>query len=164
MYNFDSLNFDFDILKWESGFLSEKIKDQLVDQLKIEDEELNRSEWVKSKGEISLKEINKRYLIDTDVHYRVNQGLSSKLVNYSNGIFTLEVILSDKWLKDFNTTAKELGYLWKSKNPELENARGCKVYIIDAKSYPYKQSLIHQGIKPHYDAKKWLIFAKGHLN
>lgn len=98
------------------------------------------------------------------MYYRVGYGLSSKLLNFSNGIFTLEIVLSKKWPKDFNTTAQELAYLWKNTHTELNIAIGCKVYIVDARSYNYKQILLRKGIKPGYDAKKGIIFRKGYLN
>ena len=85
--------------------------------------------------------------METDMYYRVGYGLSSKLINFSFGVFTIEVVLSKKWSKDFNATAHELAYLWKNSHKELEKAIGCKVYIIDARTYhplrSYHQLLIH---------------------
>ena len=102
--------------------------------------------------------------METDMYYRVGYGLSSKIINYSNGIFTLEIVISKKWPKDFKTTAQELAYLWKNSHSELNRAIGCKIYIIDSRKYDYKQSLIQRGVKPGYDAKKGIIFCKGYLN
>jgi len=102
--------------------------------------------------------------METDMYYRVGYGLSSKLIKFSNGIFTLEIVLSKKWAKDLNATAQELAYLWKKSHKELNKAIGCKIYFIDSKTYLYKQALIHRGVKPGYDAKKGIIFRKGYLN
>jgi len=60
--------------------------------------------------------------MERDVYYRVGHGLSSKLLGYSQGIFTLEIVSSRKWSKDYNTTAQELAYLWKNSHSELSNA------------------------------------------
>jgi len=98
------------------------------------------------------------------MYYRVGYGLSSKIIGFANGIFTLEITMGKKWNKDFNATAQELAYLWKNSHKELKKAIGCKIYIIDAKKYPYKQALLHRGVKPGYDAKKEIIFRKGYLN
>jgi len=98
------------------------------------------------------------------MYYRVGYGLSSKIIDYENGVFTIEVVLGKRWSKDYNATAQELAYLWKKSHKELEMAIGCKVYIIDAKIYNYKQALIHRGVRPGYDAKKGILFRKGYLN
>lgn len=98
------------------------------------------------------------------MYYRVGYGLSSKLIKFSNGIFSLEVVMSKKWSKDFNSTSQELAYLWKNSHKELKNSVGCKIFIIDARTYQYKQALINRGVKPGYDAKKGILFRKGYLN
>jgi len=113
---------------------------------------------------MNIEEINRKHLIETDMYYRVGYGLSSKIIGFSNGIFTLEIMIGKKWNKDFNATAQELAYLWKNSHKELKRAIGCKIYIIDAKSFSYKRALIHRGVKPGYDAKKGIIFRKGYLN
>ena len=113
---------------------------------------------------MNIEEINRKHFIETDMYYRVGYGLSSKLVNFSNGIFSLEIILTRKWPKDFNATAQELAYLWKNSHDELKKAIGCKIFIIDSRTYTYKQSLITRGIRPGFDAKKGIIFRKGYLN
>ena len=113
---------------------------------------------------MNIEEINRKHFIETDMYYRVGYGLSSKIINYSFGIFTIEVVLGKRWTKDYNQTAQELSYLWRNSHKELEKAIGCKVYIIDSRTYNYKQGLIHRGIKPGYDAKKGIIFRKGYLN
>ena len=113
---------------------------------------------------MNIEEINKKHFIETDMYYRVGYGLSSKLLNFSMGIFTIEVVVSEKWSKDFNATSQELAYLWKNNHIELKRAIGCKVYIIDSRTYDYKHALLTRGIKPGYDAKKGIIFRKGYLN
>ncbi len=113
---------------------------------------------------MNIEEINRKHFIETDMYYRVGYGLSSKILDFENGVFTLEVVLGKRWNKDYNATAQELSYLWKNSHGELASAIGCKVYIIDAKNYPYKQGLIHRGVKPGYDARKGVLFRKGYLN
>lgn len=96
--------------------------------------------------------------------YRIGKGLSSKLINFKNGILYLEVVISKKWDKNYNATASEIAHCWKATHEELKEAIACKVYIIDTREYRYKQYLIHRGIKPGYDAKKGIIYNKYHLN
>jgi len=84
-----------------------------------------------SMGAMNIEEINRKHFMETDMYYRVGYGLSSKIIGYSNGIFTLEIVLG---------------------------------HIIDARTFSYKQGLIHRGVKPGYDAKKGIIFRKGYLN
>ena len=113
---------------------------------------------------MNIEEINRKHFMETDMYYRVGYGLSSKLINFSNGIFTLEIVLSKKWQKNLNATAHELAYLWKNSHEELNKAIGCKIYLIDSRTYHYKQALIRRGVRPRYDAKKGIIFRRGYLN
>ena len=113
---------------------------------------------------MNIEEINRKHFLETDMYYRVGYGLSSKLINYAFGVFSIEVVIGKRWNKDYNATAQEMAYLWKNSHKELEFAIACKVYLIDAKSYGYKQHLIHRGVRPGYDAKKGIIFRKGYLN
>jgi len=113
---------------------------------------------------MNIEKINRKHFIETDMYYRVGYGLSSKLLNFRSGIITIEVVLSRKWDKDYNTTALEMANIWKTNHSELKNAIGCKIFIVDTKKNAYKKSLIHSGIKPGYDAKKGILFAKGYMN
>ena len=113
---------------------------------------------------MNIEEINRKHFIETDMYYRVGFGLTSKLLQVVNGVFTIEVVISKKWDKDYNATAQEMAYLWKKTHKELTSTLACRVYIIDSKLYDYKQALIHRGIKPGYDAKKGVIFRKKYLN
>lgn len=102
--------------------------------------------------------------METDMYYRVGYGLSSKLLKYNNGIIHIEVSIGRKWSKSYNATAHELAHCWKKTHEELNQAIACKVFIIDTKRNHYKQSLIHSGITPGYDAKKGVIFAENYMN
>ncbi len=113
---------------------------------------------------MDIDKLNRKHFVETDMFYRVSKGLSSKLLDYKNGIIYLEVVLSKKWKKNYNATASEIAHCWKNTHTELAEATACKVYIVDTKEYDYKQYLIHKGIKPGYDAKKGIIFNKYHLN
>lgn len=113
---------------------------------------------------MNIDQINRRHFTKTDMYYRVSYGVSSKLLSYEKGIFELEVIISKKWSKDYNTTAFEMANCWRSQNKELSKSMGCKVYIIDAKEYPFKKQLMNLGVQPQYDAKKGIIFRKKILN
>lgn len=102
--------------------------------------------------------------METDMFYRVGYGLSSKLLQYKNGVFYLQVVLGRRWNRTYNATAHELANCWKDTHLELHRAVGCKVFIIDAKKYQYKQTLINSGINPGYDAKKGVLFVENYLN
>ena len=113
---------------------------------------------------MNIEEINRRHFFETDMYHRVGYGISSKLIDFSKGFFTLEVVISNKWTKNYNTTAQELSELWKEAYHELKYAVGCKVFIIDTRQFPYKQFLIHRGIRPGYDSKKGILFKNNYLN
>ncbi len=113
---------------------------------------------------MDLEKINRKHFMETDMYYRVGYGLSSKLIDYRNGIVFIEVTMGRKWKKSYNATAHELAYCWKDAHKELGKAIACKVFIIDTKKNQYKQSLIHSGITPGYDAKKGVIYAEYYMN
>ncbi|HRG31816.1 MAG TPA: hypothetical protein PLN76_00950 [Saprospiraceae bacterium] len=113
---------------------------------------------------INIQEINRKHLLCADVVYRVNYGLCSRLVNFKNGIIYLEVMFTGKWKKSYDETTEELANCWRNTNKELAKALGCKVYIVDAREYPYKKELyLHSGVAS-YDAKKGILFGENILN
>lgn len=113
---------------------------------------------------INIKEINRKHLLKSDVVYRINHGLCSRLVNFRNGIMYLEVMFTKKWNKSYEETTEELAYCWKESNDELNKSIGCKVYIIDARKYAYKKELYLQSGVASYDAKKGMLFNSDLLN
>ena len=113
---------------------------------------------------MDLEKINRRHLVTNDMYYRVGYGLSSRLLSFKSGTIELEVTIGKKWNRKYNETALEIANCWKNTHSELSSAFACKVYIIDAKKFRYKQHLIHVGIKPGYDAKKGVIFNKNVSN
>ena len=113
---------------------------------------------------INIQEINRKNLLCADVVYRVYYGLCSRLVNFKNGIIYLEVMFTGKWKKSYDETTEELANCWRNTNKELAKALGCKVYIVDAREYPYKKELyLHSGVAS-YDAKKGILFGENILN
>lgn len=98
------------------------------------------------------------------MYYKVGFGLSSRLISFRNGVFSLEVVMGKKWSKDYNSTAIELANVWKKTHEELKHAIACKVFIVDPNEYIYKKELIQNGIKPGYDARKGVLFNKDYLN
>ncbi len=113
---------------------------------------------------MNIDHINRRHFTKTDMYYRVSYGVSSKLISYKQGIFEIEVVIGSKWKKEYNATAYEMASCWRNKNQELSKSVGCKVYIIDARAYPFKKQLMGMGVQPLYDAKKGIIFRKKILN
>jgi hypothetical protein len=113
---------------------------------------------------IDIDKINKRHFLETDMYYRVELGLSSRLLRYVNGVIHLEVIVGRKWERNYNAAAAEIAYCWKKTNEELKPAIACKVYIVDLKKHPHKHILIDSDISVNYDAKKGILFYKDYLN
>lgn len=113
---------------------------------------------------MDIQKINRKHFVETDLYYRVSMGLSSRLLKFENGIFHLEVTLGRKWEKNYNATAAEIAHSWKSNHQELNEAIGCKVFIIDLRQDPSKTVLIQSGISPGYDAYKGILFRKNYLN
>jgi len=113
---------------------------------------------------MDIEELNRKHFLETDMFYRVGYGLSSKLLNYSNGVIHLEVVIGRKWRKSHNATAHELGNCWRKTHPELNKAIACKVFIIDTRRFPYKKSLLNSGIQAEYDSKKGVLFTENYLN
>lgn len=113
---------------------------------------------------MDLEKINRKHFMETDMYYRVGYGLSSKMIDYRNGILFIEVTVGKKWSKSYNETAHELAHCWKKTHPELKMAIACKVYIVDTKRNRYKQDLLISGIDPGYDAKKGVLFVDNYMN
>ena len=113
---------------------------------------------------MSIEEINRKHYFKTDMYYRVGYGLSSRLLAYRNGIIYLQVIVGRKWDKDYHATTLELAHCWKTEHDELSDALGCKVFIVDAQKYPYKQDLLKLKINGNYDAKMGMLFTSNVLN
>ncbi len=98
------------------------------------------------------------------MYYRVGFGLSSRLLAFRNGIIYLQVVIGRKWAKDYHGTTLELAHCWKTEHDELSEALGCKVFIIDAQKYPYKQDLLKLKISVGHDAKMGMLFDSNVLN
>lgn len=107
---------------------------------------------------MNIEEINKKHFIKTDMFFRVGKGLSSRLIKYDHGIMYLELEVRTKWDRSVDAAAWTIAHSWKSEHTEFEEAIAAKVYIIDSRSYVYKRTLMHLGIKPGYDAYKGVFF------
>ncbi|GEM_PF-356378 len=115
-------------------------------------------------GIMSIEEINRKHYFKTDMYYRVGYGLSSRLLAFRNGIIYLQVVIGRKWDKDYHATTLELAHCWRAEHEELQQALGCKVFIIDANKYPYKQDLLQLKIQVNYDARMGMLFSSNVLN
>lgn len=107
---------------------------------------------------MNIEDINRKHFIKTDMFFRVGKGLSSKLLKYEHGIVYLELEIRDKWTRSLDAGAWAVANSWKNEHPELKEAIAAKVYIIDSRSYEYKRTLLHLGVKPGYDAYKGVFF------
>ncbi|HRO08510.1 MAG TPA: hypothetical protein PK047_06550 [Saprospiraceae bacterium] len=113
---------------------------------------------------MDIEKINRRHLVETDLYYRISMGLSSRLLRYENGIFHLEVTIGRKWKKSHKATASEISHIWKTGYPELTQALGCKVFIIDLNTGKHNAELIKAGKCTNYDSCKGILFSKNYLN
>lgn len=96
--------------------------------------------------------------------YRIEMGLSSRLIKYANGVFHLEVVIGRKWERNYSAAAAEMAYCWRKANEELTHSIACKVYIVDLKKNSYKQVLMQSEVEVEYDARKGILFYRQHLN
>jgi hypothetical protein len=92
------------------------------------------------------------------MYFRVGKGLSSKLLKYEYGIIYLELEVRGKWKRSLDSAAWTIANSWKTEHLEFSTAVASKVYVIDSRSFDYKRTLIHLGIKPGYDAYKGVFF------
>jgi hypothetical protein len=113
---------------------------------------------------IDIEKLNRKHFLETDMYYRIELGLASRLLKCENGIFHLEIIINRKWDRNYNAAAAEMAYCWRNCNEELKHTLGCKAYIIDTIKHPYKQLLLNSEITPDYDGRKGVLFYKSHLN
>ena len=107
---------------------------------------------------MNIEEINRKHFIKTDMFFRVGKGLSSKLLKFDHGIIYLELEVRAKWDRSIDAAAWTVAHSWKNEHLEFKNAIASKVFIIDSRSYNYKRTLMHLGVKPGYDAYKGVFF------
>ena len=113
---------------------------------------------------MSIDEINRNHYFKSDMYYRVGFGLSSQLLAFRNGIIYLQVMVGIKWTKNYHDTTMEMANCWRSEHQELKDAIGCKVFIIDARKYPYKEELFQMKMQVSFDAKMGMLFCDNILN
>ncbi len=107
---------------------------------------------------MNIEDINRKHFIKTDMYFRVGKGLSSKLLRYEHGIIYIELEVRTKWKKSIDGAAWTIANSWKNEHPEFSEAVASKVYVIDSRSFDYKRTLMHLGVKPGYDAYKGVFF------
>lgn len=80
---------------------------------------------------MDIRSINKRHFSKHNFHYRLEYDLSSRLLKYENCILYIEVSIGEKWKKPPYKAALEIANNWKDIHPELNNALGAKIFILD---------------------------------
>jgi hypothetical protein len=114
---------------------------------------------------MDLKQLNNQYFLRKDMYQTVLNGLSSNLVSYRNGIMYLEVTIGEKWKRSYDFTAYQLAYDWRNSFSTLENAIGCKVFIIDLRNDRKTiRTASTGGSRRPYTAKKGILFRPDQLN
>jgi len=98
---------------------------------------------------MDIHSINKRHFLKHSYHYRLEYDLSSRLINYENCILYIEVSIGEKWQKPPYKAALEVANSWKKTHPELNNALGAKIFILDNNS---------SDVKPKIKYKKGILF------
>jgi len=87
---------------------------------------------------MDIHSINRRHFLKHSYYYRLEYDVSSRLLNYKNCILYIEVFTNDKWQKPPYKTALEVANSWKKTHPELKNALGAKIFILDNSSSDVK--------------------------
>ena len=77
----------------------------------------------------ALSAINSDQAHKVDKLYRMWGGLSSHLLSYQDGIITLQIHHTDRWLKSPTVTAKQLAECWRKYQPALRDAHSYQVYV-----------------------------------
>ena len=113
---------------------------------------------------MNINRINKEFLLKKGMYNAVLYGLTSTMYSYQNGIIHLQVYLRSKRIKNYPTTAYKIAHAWKNSIPELKNAIGCKIFIIDLDKSHNAKALIDMGVKIDYHAQKGILFAPNQLN
>jgi hypothetical protein len=88
---------------------------------------------------MDINVINKRHFLKYNMQYRIEHDISSRLISYDNCILHIEVFFGKKWKKPPYKTALEIAKNWKFIHPELKNALGAKIFIIDSNDDSYDQ-------------------------
>ncbi len=107
---------------------------------------------------MNIEELNKKHFLNTDMYFRIGQGLSSRLLKYEHGIIHVELEVRKKWTKSMDAAAYLVANSWKNEHEELADAVASKVFIINSKVFDYKRTLIHLGVRPGYDEYKGVFF------
>lgn len=110
------------------------------------------------------KQINRKYTLQQDMYDVVLEGVSSRMLGYSNGIISLEVRLGRKSNRSVGIISYELAHAWKRNIPELNHAIGCKLYFVDYVTDPKASFFLQCGIRPNYIAKKGILYFPDQLN
>lgn len=112
----------------------------------------------------NLEKINRRHILEIECAYRKKHDLYSRLVTYRNGIIYLEVMFGPRWRKNYRSTAFEIAHFWRKNHPEITEAVGAKVYIIDARKHLYKRNAYFNGEHLDHDSKKGVLFSPYFVN
>ena len=88
---------------------------------------------------MNINGINKRHFLKYNMQYRMEHDISSRLIRYDNCILHIEVSIGEKWRKPPHKTALEIATNWKHIHPELKNALGAKIFIVDSNSDDHNQ-------------------------
>ena len=113
---------------------------------------------------MDMKHINRKYTLQQDIYDVVLEGVSSRMLGYSNGIISLEVRLGRKSSRSMGIISYELAHSWKRNIPELSQAIGCKLYFVDYGTDPKATFFLQCGIRPNYIAKKGILYFPDQLN
>ncbi len=108
---------------------------------------------------MNIDSINKRHFLKYNVQYRLEYDLSTKLVKYENCIMFISIHIGTNWKKTPYKTALDIARNWREVHPELKNAVGAKVYIVES------QNAIEENtseLKIKY--KKGILFDYWHKN
>ena len=76
-----------------------------------------------------VETINHNHIHNVDKLYRMNAGISSRLLSVINGIALLEIEIHSGWKKSNEVTARQFIESWRNFNPDLKGMDGWEVRI-----------------------------------
>ncbi len=80
---------------------------------------------------MDINNINKRHFNKYSKYYLVEFGVESNLLKYENCILYIDVVIKSNMSAPPYKTAYEIANNWKKVHPELKNAIGAKIFILE---------------------------------
>lgn len=113
---------------------------------------------------MNIEELNQKHYFKTDLKYRIDHHLSSKLLAIKNGILHLEVVIGSKWKGSHQQAAVDIANSWKNENEELNHVLGAKVFVVIANEAKLPVNFQNFNRRMSYDISLGILFSDHLLN